>query len=139
MCRVEAQRYQKRPHLAGEEGGHPAPLRRIALSVRQDLQPRLLQVGAEVVVVQRVLLVDQRVRRQRDVAHRRRADRLCIARVGQTHFFERVGHPDLEELVEVGRDDAQVAQPLQQGHVGLAGHVEHPCIERKGTQVAVQQ
>ena len=114
--RIEAHRHQQGPDLAREEGGHPAPLRGVALAMRQDLQAGVLHLRRQVIVVQGVLLVDQRVGGQRDVAHRGGGRNLRVARVGQPQFVERVGHPDLEELVEIGRHDAQVAQALEQRH-----------------------
>jgi hypothetical protein len=45
----------------------------------------------------------------------------------------------LEKLVEVGRDDAQKPQPLQQRHVRALGPVQHPLIEGKNAVVAVQE
>ena len=47
--------------------------------------------------------------------------------------------PHLEELVQVGRDDAQVAQALQQRHVGAARPVEHPLVESQDAVVAVEE
>ena len=38
-------------------------------------------------------------------------------------------HPDHEELVEVAGVDRQVLQPLQQRHVGVGGHRQHPVVE----------
>jgi hypothetical protein len=63
-----------------------------------------------------------------------RAGRL---RVGQ--FLHGVGDPDLEELVEVRRHDAQVTQPLEQRHLGSAGHREHPGVECQRAEVPLQQ
>ena len=45
----------------------------------------------------------------------------------------------LEELVEVGRDDAQKAQPLQQRHLRATGPVQHPLVEGQDAVVPVQQ
>ena len=61
----------------------------------------------------RVLRVDQRMRLGRErveVARRWSAARLL-------RRLDEVGEANLEELVEVGRDDADVAQPLEQRHV----------------------
>ncbi|MNT49180.1 hypothetical protein D3C72_1860150 [compost metagenome] len=46
---------------------------------------------------------------------------------------------DFEELVEVRRHDAQVAQPFDQRHFGPVGPVEHALVEREDAVVAVQQ
>jgi hypothetical protein len=47
--------------------------------------------------------------------------------------------PDLEKFVQVGRDDAQIAQTLQQGHIGAVRPIENPLVESQNAQVTVQQ
>jgi hypothetical protein len=45
----------------------------------------------------------------------------------------------LEEFVEVGRNDGQEAQPLEQGHAGALRPVEHPLIEGEDAVVTVEE
>jgi len=52
---------------------------------------------------------------------------------------EAVGEADLEELVEVRRDDAYVAQPLEQRHVVAARHREHAPVELEDGPLAVEE
>jgi hypothetical protein len=42
-----------------------------------------------------------------------------------------------KELIEVGGHDAQVAQALEQGHIGSLGPIEHALIEGEQTQITV--
>jgi hypothetical protein len=55
---------------------------------------------------------------------------------------ERIEHgpfADLEELVEIGRDDGQEAQALQQRHAGALRPVQHPLVEGKDAVVTVEE
>jgi hypothetical protein len=45
----------------------------------------------------------------------------------------------LEELVEVGRHDGDVAQALQQRHVGAQGLGQHPTVEFEDGSLAIEQ
>jgi len=63
-------------------------------------------------------------------------DPLALAALGSGQVR---GGAHLEELVEVGRDDAQVAQALEQGHVGAHGPVENALIEAQDAVVTVQE
>ena len=47
-------------------------------------------------------------------------------------------HPHHEELVQVGADDSQEAQALQQRDGGRLGPVQHPAVERQPTQRTVE-
>ena len=49
------------------------------------------------------------------------------------------GHPDHEELVEVGREDRQEPHPLQQRDVRVLGQLEHPLVERQPGELAVEE
>ena len=49
------------------------------------------------------------------------------------------GHPDHEELVEVGREDRQELRALQQRKVCVLGELEHALVERQPTQLAIDE
>ena len=49
------------------------------------------------------------------------------------------GHPDHEELVQVGGEDGQEADPLQQVQVGVLGQFQDPGVEREPAQFPVQE
>jgi hypothetical protein len=109
--RVQPHRHQQRPHLLLEEARHPGALRLVALGMVEHEDALLAQRRHQLVVEQRVLLVDQRVRLVGDGVE------VGSAALAGLHRLDGVGQPHLEELVEVGRHDGEVAQPLQQRHV----------------------
>jgi hypothetical protein len=127
MRRVEPHGNQQRAHLALEILADPLALRRVALAVRNDVDAVRGKGRHQLVVVQRVLARHERVGRLGQPLERlHRVGALVVA--GAARDQVRRG-TDLEELVEVGRHDAQVAQPLDQRHLGPVRPVEHPFIE----------
>ena len=48
-----------------------------------------------------------------------------------------VGHPHLDELVEVIGIDSQKTQPLEQGHAFVARLLKHPAVEGEPAQLPV--
>ncbi len=46
---------------------------------------------------------------------------------------------DFEEFIEIAREYAEEAQPLEQRDVGILGHREHAAVERELRQLAVEQ
>ena len=137
MRRIEAHRHQQRAHLALEILVHPLLLRRVAVAMRHDLDAFLRERRHQLVVVERVLPLDEPVRGDRELleaAHRVRPFEL--AGQGGRHVL---GGPDFEEFVEVGRDDGQEAQPLQQRDGVALGPIEHPFVEGEDAVVTVQE
>ena len=53
-------------------------------------------------------------------------------------LVEQPGHPDHEELVEVGGVDRAEADPLQQRHFGVLGQLQHPLVEVEPGELAVE-
>ena len=49
------------------------------------------------------------------------------------------GHPDLEELVEVGREDGEELGPLEQRHTRFGGHAQNALVEVEPAQFAVDE
>ena len=131
--RVQGDRHQQRPDLGFEESGHPAPLGRAALGVVQDADAAFGQGGHDLLVEQAVLLVDQLVRLARDGGEG--AARSLVGRRADDLQVIRKAH--LEELVQVGRDDGDVAQALKQGHVGSRGLGEHTAVESEEREFSV--
>ena len=80
-----------------------------------------------------ILQLDHRVRRGRQPC-----EAPPIGRRGGHAVFER-SHPDHEELVEVGADDAQEAQPLQQWHLRAQCLIEDAPVELHPAQLPVQE
>jgi hypothetical protein len=48
------------------------------------------------------------------------------------------GNADLKEFVEVGTDDGEEADPLQQGDGGILRELKHAAIEAEPTEFAVK-
>jgi hypothetical protein len=135
--RVEPDRNQQRAHFALEILADPLALRRVALAVRNDVDAVLCKRRHQLVVVERVLARHQRVGRLGQPLERiDGVGALLVAGAARDQVRCRA---HFEELVEVRRHDAQVAQALDQRHRRAMGPVEHPLIERQDAVVAVQQ
>ena len=52
--------------------------------------------------------------------------------------LQRVGHADLEELVEVGTDDREETDALQQRDGRILRELQHAAIEAEPTEFAVK-
>ena len=50
-----------------------------------------------------------------------------------------MGHTDAKELVEIGREDAEEAEPFQQRHRRIRGLLEDAAVERQPTDLLVPQ
>ena len=134
---IESHRDQQGADLAGKIFMSPAPLLCGPVAMRHDMDAMPRKRRDQHLVVQRILtlhqvmnLGGQRLKRRCGVdalglAFLRRRDVRC-----RTH---------LKEFVEVGRDDAQIAQPLQQRHIRTDRPVEHAFIERENAVVTVQK
>src|SRR2546422_242239 len=53
--------------------------------------------------------------------------------------FLQPGDADLEELVEVGGDDGDETQPLEQRHRVVGRHRQHAAVERENAELAVEK
>ena len=114
---------------------HPGALRLIALRMVDDDDLLRFQGRHHRVVEDAVLLVHDGVR-----LHGGRSQVLTRdAGAGQVRGLQHVGKAHLEELVHVGRDDADVAQTLQQGHVGPGRLGQHAPVELQHGLLATQQ
>ncbi len=137
MRGIEADGDQQRTHLGLEILAHPGALGRIAIAVRDDRDALAGEGGREVVVVEGVLPLDQLVREGRkllEAAHRGRT--LGLARERGRQVIRRA---HLEPLVQVGRDDGQEAQALQQRNAWPLGPVQHPFVEGEDAVVTVEE
>jgi len=66
---------------------------------------------------------------------------LCDFVYPMTYSFSQygpVGDPDLEEFVEVRRDDADIAEAFRQRHRGAGSHRQHAFVEREQGQIPIQ-
>jgi hypothetical protein len=118
-----------------EEAVDPLALRLVAFGVVQDHDACGQQRRHQRVIEQGVLFLGQLLGGRRQVGQFA-ARRL---RTGLARRFHQVGHAHLEELVEVGRHDGQVAQPLQQRHIVTTGLGQHAPVELQDRALAIQQ
>jgi hypothetical protein len=49
------------------------------------------------------------------------------------------GDPDLEELIQIARGDAQELQPLEQWHARIQALRQHPLIELQRGDLAIDE
>ena len=68
----------------------------------------------------------------------RARDRIPRRTVGERGFDVR-RNPHLEKFIQVGRNNAQVAQTLEQRNILAASPVEYPFVESKDAQIPIQQ
>ena len=106
---------------------HEADARRFQLELQGSEHPLLLRHELARV------LVDQHQLLGRGQPVRRRCG---VARMGQ---LAQAGDAHCVELVEVGRRDRQEAQPLEQRHLGVLGLFQHPPVEAKPAELAVEE
>jgi len=135
--RIQPHRQQQRLHFAREEAGHPGPLRVGALGVVDDDDAPALQGRHHLVVEHRIHRIDQPMGLGRHLAQFVALRVVVVG--GFTHRADRVGKTHLEKLVHVRRDDGDVAQTLQQGHVGPPGLGQHAAVELQDRALAVEQ
>ena len=57
----------------------------------------------------------------------------------QFGLFLQAGNPDFEKFIQVAADDAEVFQPLQQGHRGVFRLRQHAAVELEQTELAIEE
>ena len=131
--RVQGHGHQQRAHLGLEEAGHPAPLAVIALGVVEDANPLFGQGRHHFIVEQPVLLADEGVSLRREVGELLPG----LALRALANQFQPVRKAHLEELIQVGRNDGDVAQALQQRHIGALCLGQHTAVEGQQGSFAI--
>ena len=134
MRRIQPNGNEQGPNLLLEELIDPLALRFGSVRVAQDHDALALEQRHQLVIEGGVLVVDQAMRVFGDgldvtVGH---------ARAGQSGSLEVVGKADLEKLVDVRRDDADVAQALEQRHIVPQGLRQNPPVEFEDRGLATQ-
>ncbi len=126
------------PRNAADELG---PLAVVALLERDELHAAPRELGQEL-VEQAGLLVHLPVGALGDlgehVLDRQLAGAGAAARAS-ARVLEQAGDAHHVELVEVGREDREEAEPLEQRHLLVARELEHAPVELDPRQLAVQQ
>ena len=62
----------------------------------------------------------------------------ALDREARHHPAHQPGHPDHEELVQVGREDGEEAHPLEQRDRFVLGQLEHALVESEPALLPVQ-
>ena len=62
----------------------------------------------------------------------------ALDREARHHPAHQPGHPDHEELIQVGREDGQEPHALQQRHRLVLGELEHAFVESEPAFLPVQ-
>ena len=139
--RVEPDGRQHRHHFAEEVVADPFLLRRRPLGAAQEADLLLRERGEDLVVQQPVLLLDDALHLRRDLPERLQRREPVRSRRDRAHLdlLLQPRDADLEELVQVGGDDAQEAQALEQRHRAVLGLREDAAIEFEDLQLAVEE
>ena len=139
--RVEPDRRQHRHHLAQEIGLDPLRLRGSEIGAAQEADAFRREPGQDLLVEQAGTA--RRPARAPPSPPARtpgRARMRSAPMTGDPASISRLqpGDADFEELVEIGGDDAQEAQPLQQRRRAVLRLRQHAPVERELAELAVE-
>ena len=137
MRRVQTHRDKHGPHLALKILLHPDPLCGRTLVVRQKPQSLRGQGWEQLVVVDAVLALDRIVQKFGKFLETLLAVRPAMV-VGFGGAQVQLG-AHLEKLIQVGRDNAQKPQALQERNIFALSPRQNPQVEVQQTLVTVQQ
>ena len=140
MRGVQPERRQYRQDLALEISLQPIALFATPLRPVGDVNMLAGQLRTQLVTPGSVYIVDQIHHAHADALQqlaRRDAVRARLRRAMRVVVFER-RHADLEKLIKVADDDAQVTQSFQQRHAAVARHRQYTKIELQCCQFATQ-
>ena len=141
MRRIEADRREKRDHFPQEIVVQPGALFPRPLGLGEEAHALLRKLRKNLLVEQPVLLSDQRVgalAHQGENLRRRRlyGNRYLIA---EPDALLQLGDADLEELIEVARQDAKEPQPFQRRNPPVLGLCEHALVECQNRELAREE
>src|SRR5207302_999216 len=130
-----------RNHFPQEIVMQPGALFPRPVLLREEAHALVGEVRKNLLVEQPVLLRDQRVGALADHGENLRRGRLPGNRylVAEPDALFQFGDADLEELVQVARQDAQEPQPLQRRNPPVLGLGEHPLVECQDGELARQE
>lgn len=141
MGRVDGERGEDGEDVVGEElvDAGALPAREV---VHRDLRDRLgVELGSDDVLEQLRVAGHELVRADADGVHDLQGHPAGHGRHGEAGVdaaFE-AGDADHEELVEVGGEDREEADPLEQRHLRVGGEVEDALIEGEPAELAVEE
>ena len=141
MRRIEADRREERDHFPQEIVVQPGALFPSPLRLGEEAHALLRELRKNFLVEQPILLRDQRMSALADQGENLRRRRLSGNRylVAEADALFQLGDADLEELVQVARQDAQEAQPLQRRKPPVLGLGEHALVERQDGELAREE
>src|SRR6185295_11636609 len=137
----ERERREHGVDIPVEAPGELLALVLIALRDPADVDPLLVECGAQISVPDAGLLRGQLADAITDLGerHRRRSPvRGADAEAGRRLTHE-AGHSHHEELVEVRGEDRRELEALEKREVGICGKLKHPRVELEPRELAVQQ
>ena len=139
--RIQSDGGQERHHVADEDLVRPFLLLRVPFRGMVQGDALGLHGRQDLVVEQRVLPRHQLMDGALHVVEGLiRGHAVRANQVGRLALLLlEAGNPDLEELVQVGAEDAHVAQTLQQGSRGTFRHRQHAFVEFEQRQLSIQQ
>ncbi|EKY07317.1 hypothetical protein HMPREF9120_01046 [Neisseria sp. oral taxon 020 str. F0370] len=138
---VEADGGKYRPQFAVEIAFNPRALfgRPVAAAIEMDAG--LSERGLQFFVEHGVLFGNQAVRFFRGGGHGFGGRQAAVEQAGGVAFVfaPQPGHAYFEKFVEVGRDDAQKPQPLQQRHAHVLRLCQNAAVEGEQAQFAAEK
>ena len=138
---IEPDGREDRHHLPKEELADPLLLPGRPLAAPQEADALCRERRQDRVVQERVLAIHQRPGDHGDALEDlpRREPVGIGAHGAELQLLLDARHADLEELVHVGRYDAQEPQPLERGRGLVLGLREHPPVEFQRLQLSIQE
>jgi hypothetical protein len=137
----DGERRQHGEDHAQEGGGELGALAVVAVGERDDLHAAARELGHQL-LEDAALLVHEPVGALGDLVEHLGERELTRCRPPPgacAGVLEQPGDPHHVELVEVGREDRQVAHPLEQRHLLVARELEHAAVELDPGELAVEQ
>src|SRR6266853_927174 len=141
VTRIEADRREERDHFPQEIIVQPGALFPRPLRLGEETHALLRKLRKNLLVEQPVLLGDQRMGAFAYQGENLRRRRLSGNRylVAEPDALLQLGDSDLEELVQVARQDAQEAQPLQRRKPPVLSLGEHALVECQDGELAREE
>ena len=137
---VDRQRREHGVDLLAEVGLHPVELGLAELVGGLEMDVLVRQRRHQLPVPAAILVLDQRGHDRVDAPQLLARAEAVNARLrdAAVDLLDEAGHPDFEELVEVGTDDRQEIHPFEEGIVFALRLLEHPAVERQPREFPVE-
>src|SRR3989475_1065568 len=141
MRGIESDRREERDHFPQEIVVQPEALFPGPLRLREEAHALLRKPRKNFLGEQAILLRDQRMGTLTDQGENLRRRRLSgnSYLIAEPDALLKLGDADLEELVQVARQDAQETQSLQRRNPPVLGLGEHPLVECQNGELAREE